>query len=546
MARELSPREVDCVHDFSGRLADIPSQLPGEILHSNASPDYNRYWKGVLHRKYNLPYTEVHDDGTKKIVGHFKDFEAEGMDKKRKERDKTSSDKKVVREHHPKKSSSHFKPKVAFEEFMYKTHKGVKMIIHPKSPFDPLGNNRIKFISSSSPRGPPVHIKLSDMEHDHGKDSKQGRIDSSSETSGVESTSDGDESMRSGDEINRDDESMSNDDEDNGNKSLSNGDQVNMRSDELEHESDKQEQDQPLDITNTRTVGTAANELNEEDVDTGMMETTTNGFNDQETIDAGMMEMATNGFNGQETIDTGMITPSSEHVSADDQLTATKAQCHDSSRPARGHTSEWVACMDDFATRFNSNVESPLSMDDIASQLSRDIAEFQGMRVSLELVSPLTKFSKKYYEGNLLSLVNREYTLKKKNKLIEEFGMMLLSMEAWQVKNEEIFLVWRDACHNFMEAGFNVRFLLDSLMQAARQYFGYMMRPEGSDDCCARVCVLQVTILQKKEELVRFEEELGKTQSDLGFTLPDVPVSVVEYVLESSWKYDGHAAHYLY
>ncbi|KAL6141773.1 hypothetical protein ACLB2K_060060 [Fragaria x ananassa] len=309
MARKLSPIEVDCVHDFSGRLADIPSQLPGDILHPNASPDYSRYWKGVLHRfrqfvevgipqmkfkpltssrlahcnnvltyarKHNLPYTEAYDDGTKKIVGYFKDFEAEGMDKKREERDKTLSNKKVVREHHPKKSSSHFKPKVAFEEFMYKTPKGVKMIIPPKSPFwrrkkagmtaaltpragsasnyvekknasgpqarkdikrkpeldpntPPRRSNHIKFISSSSPRGPLVHIELSDMEHDHGKDSEQGRIDSSNE-------------------INRDDESMSNEDgesgtgsllQDNGGKSLSNGNQVYMRSGELKHENDK-------------------------------------------------------------------------------------------------------------------------------------------------------------------------------------------------------------------------------------------------------------------------------------------------------------------
>ncbi|KAL6191677.1 hypothetical protein ACLB2K_038067 [Fragaria x ananassa] len=132
------------------------------------------------------------------------------------------------------------------------------------------------------------------------------------------------------------------------------------------------------------------------------------------------------------------------------------------------------------------------------------------MRVSSELVSPLTKFSEKYCEGNLLSLVDRGYTLKKKNKLIEEFGTMLLSMEACQVKNEETFLVLRDACRDFMEAGFNVGFLLDFLKQAAQQYFGYMMRPEGSDVCCARVCVLLVTILQKKKELVRLEEELGK------------------------------------
>nr|XP_011457964.1 PREDICTED: uncharacterized protein LOC105349613 isoform X2 [Fragaria vesca subsp. vesca] len=353
--------------------------------------------------------------------------------------------------------------------------------------------------------------------------------------------------MCSDDEINRDDESMSNDHEDNDGKSLSNGDQVNMRSDELEHESDKH--DQPLEVTNTRIMETTVDGLNEEDNDTGMMETTSNGFNEQETTHA-LTSVSPAELNVPEqaldNITTTMITPLNEHVSADDQLTTTNAQCHDSSWPARGHTSEWVARMDDFATRFNSNVESPLSMDDIAPQLSRDTVEFQGMRVSSELVSPLTKFSEKYCEGNLLGLVNREYTLKKKNKLIEEFGMMLLSMEACQVKNEETFLVWRDVCRDFMEAGLNVGFLLDFLMQAARQYFGYMMKPEGSDDCCARVRTLQVTILQKKKELVCLEEELGKAQSDLGFIPPDVPAFVVECALESSWKDDSRAAHYLY
>ncbi|KAL6226307.1 hypothetical protein ACLB2K_000270 [Fragaria x ananassa] len=132
-----------------------------------------------------------------------------------------------------------------------KARKGIKrkFELDPNTPL--CRSNRIKFISSSSPRGPP------------------GRIDSSNETSGVESTSDGDESMRSDDEINRDDESMSNDHEDNDGKSLSNGDQVNMRSDELEHESDKH--DQPLEVTNTRIMETAVDGLNEEDNDTGMM-----------------------------------------------------------------------------------------------------------------------------------------------------------------------------------------------------------------------------------------------------------------------------------
>ncbi|XP_024190029.1 uncharacterized protein LOC112193995 [Rosa chinensis] len=254
----FSHMERRCVLDFSGRIADFPSQLPGNAANANASPAYSCYWRGVLCRfrlfveaggpqlqlgpitssrlaspkavltyaeKHNLTYTEVYSDGTRKVVGYLKGFEAKRVKGEGKKCDKKIGDKGDAREHNTQKPVRRFKPKVDFDKFMHTTQHGVKLMIPPSMPlqknkevkkkrsstpraggtsqtkqanatnfevkkrvkrevgvdFDvPLRrSNRVKSKSSPLPRGPPTYLELSDS--DHGGGSQGGLADSSKE-----------------------------------------------------------------------------------------------------------------------------------------------------------------------------------------------------------------------------------------------------------------------------------------------------------------------------------------------------------------------------
>ncbi|PRQ51441.1 hypothetical protein RchiOBHm_Chr2g0144471 [Rosa chinensis] len=202
--------------------------------------------------------------------------------------------------------------------------------------------------------------------------------------------------------------------------------------------------------------------------------------------------------------------------------------------------------MDNFMIRFASKEESALGMADVAPVLSGDTAVFAGMKIPSELAGPLAKFAERYSGGDIFSLIDRDYTSRKKCELVKELGMMLYSMEVCPIKDGEMFLIWRDACRDFMGAGLNVGFLLDSLKQGAKHFFGYMMRSEGSENQYVKIRGLQEMVSQTKKELARLEGELRKAEDDLSFSLRDVPVPAMECVLESSWKDDGHFSHYLY
>ena len=110
----------------------------------------------------------------------------------------------------------------------------------------------------------------------------------------------------------------------------------------------------------------------------------------------------------------------------------------------------------------------------------------------------------------------------------------------------EVFLIWRDACRDFMGAGLNVGFLLDSLKQSAEHFFGYMMKSEGSENQYVKVQGLQEMVSQTKKELARLKGELRKAQDDLSSSLRDVSVPAIECVLESSWKDGSRFSYYLY
>ena len=111
-------------------------------------------------------------------------------------------------------------------------------------------------------------------------------------------------------------------------------------------------------------------------------------------------------------------------------------------------------------------------------------------------------------------LGEKDYSLKKKRELmIIDFGKLLFSMEVHHVQNEEAFLIWRDDCRDFTQAGLDIDFVMDSLKEAARHYFENMMRPECSNDQFAEFHKVKEEILQTKKMLALLEDELNETQS---------------------------------
>ncbi|PRQ32523.1 hypothetical protein RchiOBHm_Chr5g0047301 [Rosa chinensis] len=522
--RHCSPMELRCVLDFSGRIADLPSQLPGNAANANVSHAYSCYWRGVLCRfklfveasspqlelgpitssrlaspktvltyaeKHNLTYTEVYSDGTRKIVDYLKGFEAKGEKNEGRKHDKKASDKGNVKEQNTQNPIRRFKPKVDFDKFMHMTCHGVKLMIPPSTllqknkevkkktsstsrasgtshakqvnatsfevkkgakrkanvDFDvPLRrSNRVKSMSSTSPRGPPVYLELA--ESDHGEDSQRGPTDSSKEdhTNFSKVASDHVLEMPPMDAINRDGDLQWMQLIEMAIGGVSNDNQVDAEFEPLQHspsenENNDQEQNHPSDVGES------------------------------------------NDGVGHDTAVHCLLVESNKHALEVDKMTIIETQGLDPSLPAKGLTSEWATHMNNFMIRFASKEESAPSIADVAPTLNGDTADFVGMKIPSELAGPLARFAERYSRGDIFNLINRDYTSRKKCELVKELGMMLYSMEVCQIKDGEVFLIWRDACCDFMGAGLNVGFLLDSLKQGAQHFFVYMIRPGGSEN----------------------------------------------------------------
>ncbi|KAL6209474.1 hypothetical protein ACLB2K_020416 [Fragaria x ananassa] len=87
----------------------------------------------------------------------------------------------------------------------------------------------------------------------------------------------------------------------------------------------------------------------------------------------------------------------------------------------------------------------------------------------------------------------------------------------------------------------------DHLKQAARSFFGYKLRPAGSDNYCREVHQLEKSVLELRSELARLEERLDKAQEGLRSQFgnafcPDI----MACILESSWTPQSRATHGLY
>lgn len=142
-----------------------------------------------------------------------------------------------------------------------------------------------------------------------------------------------------------------------------------------------------------------------------------------------------------------------------------------------------------FIACFDAEDHSSVTIDDIAHPLSGDQSSFEGGKVPSEFVIPLTKFADKYGGGSFSSLFADGKSVRQKQILIKELGRVLYSMEVQEVKSEETFLIWRDACRDIISWGLDVHFMMDHLKQAARNFFGYMLKAAIASDIV--VCILE-------------------------------------------------------
>nr|XP_011458077.1 PREDICTED: uncharacterized protein LOC105349641 isoform X2 [Fragaria vesca subsp. vesca] len=141
--------------------------------------------------------------------------------------------------------------------------------------------------------------------------------------------------------------------------------------------------------------------------------------------------------------------------------------------------SNFVACFDDM------NHRSSITIDSIAQPLSGDQSSFEGSKVPLEFMAPLTNFVCKHDGGNFSNLLVGAKSARQKQVLTEHLGQLLHSMESKEVSDEETFLIWRDACRDMVDWGLNVGFICDHLKKVAKSYFG--LKPAGLEDCCREI-----------------------------------------------------------
>lgn len=112
----------------------------------------------------------------------------------------------------------------------------------------------------------------------------------------------------------------------------------------------------------------------------------------------------------------------------------------------KGSMHDWEMRLDNFMACFDTKDRSSITIDDISPSLSGDQSIFEGKKVPSEFVIPLTRFAEKYGGGSLSSLFADERSSHQRYILIKELGSVLLSMEREEVKTEETFLAWIDAC----------------------------------------------------------------------------------------------------
>ncbi|KAK9906289.1 hypothetical protein M0R45_002624 [Rubus argutus] len=206
----------------------------------------------------------------------------------------------------------------------------------------------------------------------------------------------------------------------------------------------------------------------------------------------------------------------------------------------------WEVRFNDFMARFESTDRSSTTFDDIAPSLSGSQSLFEGRKVPSEFVLPLTSLAAKYSGGNLSSLFKEDNSLHQRHILTKELGYVLFSMEH-EVETEESFLVWRDMCRDMMNWGFKLEFMLDHLKRAARNFFGYLLRPVGSENCCTEVCRLEEAVLESKKKLSNLENQLGKAKEEFHSKLGGaISSDTLVCILRSSWTSQSRAIHGLY
>ncbi|XP_062025454.1 uncharacterized protein LOC133741739 [Rosa rugosa] len=200
-----------------------------------------------------------------------------------------------------------------------------------------------------------------------------------------------------------------------------------------------------------------------------------------------------------------------------------------------------------FTSSFDTEDRLSITIDDIARPLSSIQSSFEGGKVPSEFVAPLTKFAERYGGGSFSSLFAEGKSARQKQKLVEEFGSVLYSMETEEVKNEETFLIWRDACRDIIDWGLKVDFMLDHLKQAARDFFGYMLRPSGSESSCREIIQMEEAISQLRKKLLHLEQKLGEAREDLHLRLgDDISSDSMSCILGSSWVPQSRASRGLY
>nr|XP_011468027.1 PREDICTED: uncharacterized protein LOC105352484 [Fragaria vesca subsp. vesca] len=228
--------------------------------------------------------------------------------------------------------------------------------------------------------------------------------------------------------------------------------------------------------------------------------------------------------------------------------TSTISSTLDSDKAGNDSPTDFEARFRDFVACFDAKDSLSITVDSITKPLSGNQSPFEGGMVPSEFVVPLTKFAQKYGGGSFSSLFAEGKSTYQKHTLVERFGLQLFSMEVEEVKHEGKFLVWRDLCHDVVDWGLKVGFMFDHLKQAARSFFGYKLKPAGSDNYCKEVLQLEKSVLELRRELVRLEKQLGKAREGLCSKFGNVicPDDVMACILESSWTPQSRATHGLY
>ncbi|KAK9932284.1 hypothetical protein M0R45_019527 [Rubus argutus] len=511
-------------------------RLSGSVSRCHEPPSKNRRLvssKTVMGitSKHNLTYVETYSNGVKHLVGNSKNIGEN--DSRIKSGGSSGSRKPCLTSKGGKKKDNrkvpYFKSKLSKDYVSFTSDSGVRMMLSPDALPSKKGKKR-KVISGSKASYTPTKqkAKLSDRKvgcensssgdsYNEGERANSTEIDNSCNESGRDDTNASEENSYYESE----------------------GSDLGASEEEVSKESHEDTQD-----TSTQELVNQCGEVRSSDVEAGMKVASSDEdviLDDVLVEPIVMLDSSDGNYNEQDGPTSSTIREASKEASGSD-ITGIVT-----SVGGGGSVDHWATRIDNFMTNFESRDRSNITLDDITPPLGGSQSVFEGRKIPSEFVIPLTNFAAKYGGGSLSNLFEEDKSFHQRHILTKELGYVLFSMEYGEVKTEESFLVWRDMCRDMVNWGFKVEFMLDHLKQAARNFFGYKLKPVGSEDCCKEVCRLERAVLELKSQLSNLECQLEQAQEELHSKLGGVISSDnLVCILRSSWTPQSRAIHGLY